>query len=156
MPGQQTVTLARLSNQKRATKCSRSDNRCSGSDARARSCRRASALYDTGRFLGIAAAMLLVQQRAAYGLIPGPRTIDNAPFPVRIGRLAVAGLAFAAIWRATYATLEGVGLLHTPADALLAGGIPAFALLPAPLVLGHLLGIARVRVLAARGRWRTF
>ena len=147
------LTLARLSNPKRAT------NAALRTMAAAVGCACAAVwagvgVYDAGRFLGVAAAvMLLVQQRSAYGVIPGPQTIDNAPVALRIGRLALAALAFAAIWRATYAALDGVGLLHTVAGALLAGGIPAFTLLPAPLVLEHLLGIARVRVSATRGRW---
>jgi hypothetical protein len=93
--------------------------------------------------------MLLVHDRVA-GVFPA-RVVDTASLPARIGRVALAAVAFTAVWRGTYAALGVTGTLHTPAGALLAGAVPAFVLLPAPLVLEHLIGAARVRILAI---WR--
>jgi membrane-associated phospholipid phosphatase len=148
------LTLARLANEKRAT------NAAARTLAVAAGCACVAmwagiGAYDAGRFVGLAAAvMVLVQQKWTSGLVSLARTADNASVAVRVGRLALAALAFAAVWRATYATLDAVGLLHTLAGALLAGAIPAFTLLLIPLVIERLLGAARGRGFLARGRRR--
>ena len=109
--------------------------------------------HETGRFLGLAAAVLLLVN-GRFGYVLAARTIDNAPLTARIGRLVLAALAFAIVWSATYAALDGFGLRYTLAGALLGGAVPAFSLLPLPLVLERVLAAARARVLPARTRSR--
>ena len=147
------LTLARLANEKRAI------HAAGRTIAVAIGCACAAiwagiGAYDAGRLLGLAAAvLLLVQRKWTAGVVPASRSVDNAAVPVRVGRVVLAAVGFAAVWRATYATLDFVDLRYTLVGALLAGSIPAFALLLSPLFLERLLGAAVPRVrIAARSR----
>ena len=147
------LTLARLANDRRAA------NAAARTMAVAVGCACAAVwagigAYDAGRLLGLAAAVLLLVQRKWAGkILPVPRSIDNARLRVRAGRVALAAVGFAVVWRATYATLDVVDLRYTLAGALLAGAVPAFALLLSPLVIERLLAAAVPRTPIAARWW---
>jgi membrane-associated phospholipid phosphatase len=143
------LTLARLSNPKRANDPAARAVIVAGGCALA-ALGSGFGAYDAGRFLGLAAGVMLLvyDQSLAAGLAHG-RAADKARLGVRVGRVALAAAAFAAVWLGTNAALEAMEMLHTPAGALLAGAVPAFALLPAPLYLEQLISAAAGRVSAA-------
>jgi membrane-associated phospholipid phosphatase len=99
--------------------------------------------YDTGRFLGLSAGVLLV----VYGqldrhLSTAARTAGTSRF-ARLARIAGAAAIFFGVWRVTNSALDAVGVLHTSEGGFIAGALPAFALLPAPLYLERLLRTLR-------------
>jgi membrane-associated phospholipid phosphatase len=99
--------------------------------------------YDTGRFLGLCAGvLLLVHSHLDRHVSTAPRTAGTSRL-ARLARIAAASAIFFVLWRATNSALDAAGILHTSEGALIAGAIPAFALLPAPLYLERLLGAAR-------------
>jgi hypothetical protein len=89
--------------------------------------------------------MLLLHDRSSSVVPAFRRTVDTAPLRVRV---ALAAGLFAAVWWGTRAALDAAGMSHTPAGALLAGAIPAFALLPAPWYLEHLMSALKARAAA--------
>ena len=143
------LTLARLSNPKRANEAAGRAVIVAGGCALAALVSGFGA-YDAGRFLGLAAGVMLLayDESLAAGFAHGGAA-DKSRLGVRAGRVALAAVVFAAVWLGTNAALEAAEMLHTPAGAVLAGAIPAFALLPAPLYLERLVTAAKGRVSAA-------
>ena len=143
------LTLARLSNTTRAKEAAARAVVVAGGCALAALASNIGA-YDAGRFLGLAAGVLLLVYddwlTAGFAHL---RTAERAGMGARLGRVALALVAYAGVWVGTHAALEAMEVLHTPAGALLAGAIPAFALLPAPLYLEQLISAAIGRVSAA-------
>ena len=141
--GYLALTLARLSNPKLAANAAGRALVASGTFAMLALMFGIPAPYDAGRFLGLAAGVMLLVGNPTYvgaGFSRTGRTVDTAPVRVRVARLTLAALLFAAAWWGTYAALEAVDMLNTPAGALLAGAIPALLLLPGPLYAEHVLG----------------
>jgi hypothetical protein len=58
---------------------------------------------------------------------------------VRVARVVAAAAIFAEVWRGTNAALDAIEILPTTEGALIAGAVPAFSLMPAPLYLEYLL-----------------
>jgi membrane-associated phospholipid phosphatase len=136
------LTLGSLTHDKRASKVAARTILLAGSFALLSLVSGISA-YDTGRFLGLAAgALLLVHTRLDRHLSTAARTEGTSRL-ARLARIAAAAAIFFGVWHATHAAVDAAGILHTPEGALIAGAVPAFALLPAPLFVEHLLASAR-------------
>ena len=98
--------------------------------------------YDSGRFLGLAAGVfLIVYTQLDRHLSTAARTADS-PWLARVARVIAAAVIYFVVWRGTNAALDAAGILTTPEGALIAGALPAFALLPAPLFLERVLSFA--------------
>ena len=129
------LTLARLSNPNGAPKAARRVVLIAGGCALLALAINIPAAYDAGRFLGLAAGVLLLVANSPAYVVSAFRRTDEASLSARAGRLALTAVVFGLAWWGTYAALEAADILNTQAGALLAGAIPAFILLPAPLYL---------------------
>jgi membrane-associated phospholipid phosphatase len=97
--------------------------------------------YDAGRLLGFAAgAMLLVFHE---GSCPDNGTYGTSTF-TRVWHLALAAAMFTLAWWGVNTAIDAADLRNTPSGALLAGAVPAFAVLAAgklqavfPFLLGR-------------------
>ncbi len=99
--------------------------------------------YDSGRFLGLAAGVfLIVYTQLDRHLSTAARTAGS-PWLARAARVIAAAVIYFVVCRGTNAALDAAGVLTTPEGALIAGMIPALALLPGPLYLERLISVLR-------------
>jgi hypothetical protein len=85
--------------------------------------------YEAGRLVGCAAAVVFLW-------FTGEFSRDHGSGGVR--RVALAAALFALAWWATGAALVGLEMSRSLAGELVAGGVPAFLLLPGPIWLERL------------------
>jgi membrane-associated phospholipid phosphatase len=143
------LTLARLSNHKRADGVAVRTLLTAGACAVLALAINTPAVYDAGRFLGLAAGtMLLVERGAAWS--GGERYPEDTLLRERSAQIISAAVLFGLLWWATYAALEAMGILHTATGGLLVGAIPAVGLLPGPLYLRRLVEAASRRISHAK------
>jgi PAP2 superfamily len=125
------LTLARLSNPRRAGDAAGRSLLLAGLCAILALVIGIPAPYDAGRFLGLAigAAWIVVYV--------GPRFAGSHEIPssVRLASLFVAALVFGFGWWGTRVILAATDIARTPFGMLLAGGLPMTFLLPVPLYL---------------------
>jgi membrane-associated phospholipid phosphatase len=125
------LTLARLSNPKRAHEALERSLMVAGVCALLALVYGVPAPYDAGRFLGltIGAACIVVYV--------GPRFAPASDIPVgaRVTSLCLAAIVFGLSWWGTRMLIAAAGLAQTPVGMLLAGALPMLFLLPVPLYL---------------------
>jgi membrane-associated phospholipid phosphatase len=108
--------------------------------------------YDTGRFLGLAAGVLLLVHTGLDHHISTVARTAGSPLIARVARIAVAAAVFVVVWRTTNAVLDAAGIRQTAEGAFIAGALPAFVLLAAPLILERLAESVRA-IVANHGPW---
>ena len=125
------LTLARLSNPKRAHEAVERSLIVAGLCAVLALMFDVPAAYDAGRFLGLAIGAAFVV------MYVGPRFAPASDIPsgARLTSLFLAAIVFGLSWWVTRVLLTTTGMTQTPFGLLLAGGLPMLFLLPVPLYL---------------------
>jgi membrane-associated phospholipid phosphatase len=122
------LTLGRLANPARALDAARRTLLLAGACAVVALMYGMPAPYDAGRLLGFAAgAMLLVFHASSC---PDRGTHGTAS-STRVWHLALAAAMFTLAWWGVNAAIDAADIRNTPSGALLAGAVPAFAVLAA-------------------------
>ena len=88
-------------------------------------------VYESGRLLGAAVALVVVSRAA-------PIEYDHAPAAVKAARLGAAALIFALTWWVTSGWLVPI-TARTSLATLVIGALPIAALIPAPVLLERVL-----------------
>ena len=125
------LTLARLSNPKRAHEAVARSLIVGGLCALFALMFGVPAAYDAGRFLGLAIGAAFVVTYVGPRFAPA----SDIPASARLTSLFFAAIVFGLSWWVTRVLLSTIGMAQTPFGLLLAGGLPMLLLLPVPLYL---------------------